>query len=111
LSLFSKPSRHQLPSLDEIDIQVKSNLRWTLATFSHHKLGSHHFAAVTGYGHGDLGREILDAIFAAVMGAGVAVVRLQDELLAVAGTPYDILQEQGNSSDHKNNHRMIWSFI
>jgi len=99
-------------TFDEIDIQVKSNLRRTLATFRHHRLGSHHFAAATGYGHGDLGRETLDAIFAAVMGAEAAAVRLQfvsgthaiacalfgvlrpgDELLAVAGTPYDTLAE------------------
>lgn len=58
----------------------------------------------TGYGHGDMGREALDAVFAEFMGAEAALVRIQfmsgthaiaaalygvlrpgDEMLAVAG--------------------------
>lgn len=62
------------------------------------------FQGSTGYGHGDLGREALDAVFAEIMGAEAALVRIQfmsgthaiaaalyavlrpgDEMLAVAG--------------------------
>ncbi|MEO0989305.1 MAG: aminotransferase class I/II-fold pyridoxal phosphate-dependent enzyme, partial [Cyanobacteria bacterium J06639_14] len=74
--------------------------------------GSHHFASVSGYGHDDLGRDTLDHVFADVMQAEAAAVRVQfvsgthaiacalfgvlrpgDELLAVAGAPYDTLEE------------------
>lgn len=95
-----------------IDAQVKENLRRVLSAFRRHQVGVHHFAGVSGYGHDDLGREILDRIFAEVMGAEAAAVRVQfvsgthaiatalygvlrpgDEMLAVAGAPYDTLEE------------------
>lgn len=95
-----------------IDAQVKKNLRRVLTAFQKHHVGVHHFASVTGYGHGDLGRQVLDQVFADVMGAEAAAVRVQfvsgthaiasalfgvlrpgDELLAVAGSPYDTLEE------------------
>ena len=60
-----------------IDTQVKHNLKRVLEAFRYHKVGAHHFAGVTGYGHDDLGRETLDKVFAQVMGAEAAVVRVQ----------------------------------
>jgi len=95
-----------------IDSQVKENLKRVLTSFRQHRVGSHHFASVSGYGHSDLGREVIDRVFAEVMGAEAAAVRVQfvsgthaiacalygvlrpgDELLAVAGAPYDTLEE------------------
>ncbi|MTJ48021.1 methionine gamma-lyase family protein [Dolichospermum sp. UHCC 0259] len=95
-----------------IDAQVKHNLKRVLDAFRHHRVGAHHFAGVSGYGHDDLGRETLDKVFAQVMGAESAVVRVQfvsgthaiacalygvlrpgDEMLAVVGSPYDTLEE------------------
>ena len=95
-----------------IDTQVKENLKRLLAAYRKHRVGAHHFSGVTGYGHGDLGREVLDRVFAQVMGAEAAAVRVQfvsgthaiacalygvlrpgDEMLAVAGAPYDTLEE------------------
>jgi cystathionine beta-lyase family protein involved in aluminum resistance len=67
---------------------------------------------VSGYGLGDLGREALDRVFARVLQAEAAAVRLQfvsgthaiaaalygvlrpgDRLLALTGRPYDTLEE------------------
>ncbi|MDB9534650.1 methionine gamma-lyase family protein [Dolichospermum planctonicum CS-1226] len=95
-----------------IDAQVKHNLKRVLDAFRDHRVGAHHFASVSGYGHDDLGRETLDQVFAQVMGAEAAVVRVQfvsgthaiacalygvlrpgDEMLAVVGSPYDTLEE------------------
>ncbi|MFM7408203.1 MAG: aminotransferase class I/II-fold pyridoxal phosphate-dependent enzyme [Cuspidothrix sp.] len=95
-----------------IDAQVKHNLKRVLDAFRHYRVGAHHFAGVSGYGHDDLGRETLDQVFAQVMGAEAAVVRVQfvsgthaiacalygvlrpgDEMLAVVGSPYDTLEE------------------
>jgi len=95
-----------------IDAQVKENLRRVLTAFRHHRVGTHHFSSVTGYGHDDLGRQVLDRVFAEIVGAEAAAVRVQfvsgthaiacalygvlrpgDELLAVAGSPYDTLEE------------------
>lgn len=100
------------PIFSSIDTKVKKNLRRVLEAFRRHQVGVHHFAGVTGYGHDDLGREILDRVFADVVGAEAAAVRVQfvsgthaiaaalfgvlrpgDEMLAVAGAPYDTLEE------------------
>lgn len=122
------------PIFSEIDAKVKQNLAKTLAAFRHHRLGVHHFASVTGYGHDDLGRDTLDQVFAQIMGAEAAIVRVQivsgthaiacalygilrpgDELLAVAGRPYDTLEEviglrgqhQGSLADFNINYREL----
>lgn len=101
-----------LPIFYRIDGLVKRNLQRVLEAFRRHRIGAHHFAGVTGYGHDDLGRQTLDRVFAEVMGAEAAAVRVQfvsgthaiacalfgtlrpgDEMLAVAGAPYDTLDE------------------
>lgn len=95
-----------------IGATVKQNLKRVLDAFRHHRVGVHHFAGVTGYGHDDLGRETFDRVFAEIVGAEAAAVRVQfvsgthaiacalfgtlrpgDEMLAVAGAPYDTLEE------------------
>lgn len=117
-----------------IDAQVKKNLSRVLAAFHHHQVGVHHFASVSGYGHDDLGRQTLDRVFAEVMEAEAAIVRVQfvsgthaiacalygvlrpgDEMLAVAGAPYDTLEEviglrgqnQGSLKDFGIRYRQI----
>ncbi len=101
-----------LPIFSGIDAQVKKNLTRVLNAYRNHRVGVHHFAGVTGYGHDDLGRQVLDRVFAEIVGAEAAAVRVQfvsgthaiaaalfgvlrpgDEMLAVAGAPYDTLEE------------------
>ncbi|OKH19501.1 aminotransferase class I/II-fold pyridoxal phosphate-dependent enzyme [[Limnothrix rosea] IAM M-220] len=96
----------------DIDRRTQHNLQKVLRAFQNHRVGVHHFSSVSGYGHGDLGRETLDKVYAEVMGAEAAIVRIQfvsgthaiaaalygvlrpgDELLAVVGAPYDTLEE------------------
>ena len=91
---------------------VQDRLQRVLAAFSAERVGPQHFASVTGYGHGDQGREVVDRVFARVLGAEAAAVRLQfvsgthaiaaalfgvlrpgDHLLSITGRPYDTLEE------------------
>ena len=91
---------------------VQPQLAKVLAAFQAEKLGTHHFASVNGYGHNDQGRETLDRVFARVLGAEQAAVRLQfvsgthaiaaalfgvlrpgDRLLSITGRPDDTLEE------------------
>ena len=100
------------PIFSEIDTKVKKNLHKTITAFQEHRVGVQHFASVSGYGHDDLGRDVLDQVFAQVMGAEAAMVRVQlvsgthaiacalygvlrpgDELLSAVGAPYDTLEE------------------
>jgi cystathionine beta-lyase family protein involved in aluminum resistance len=110
--LLEKAETALFPIFSGIDSLVKHNVKKVLQAFRDERVGVHHFASVSGYGHGDLGRETLDRVFAQVMGAEAAVVRVQlvsgthaiacglfgvlrpgEEMLAVAGKPYDTLEE------------------
>jgi cystathionine beta-lyase family protein involved in aluminum resistance len=122
------------PIFSNIDTQVKENLHRVLRVFRHHRVGPHHFSSVSGYGHDDLGRQVLDQVFAQIMGAEAAAVRVQfvsgthaiacalfgvlrpgDEMLAIAGAPYDTLEEviglrgqgQGSLRDFGIHYRQI----
>ena len=110
--LIQQAEQSLLQIFYEIDAQVKHNLRRILTSFRNHRVGTHHFSSVSGYGHGDLGRDVLDRVFAEIVGAEAAAVRVQfvsgthaiascfygvlrpgDELLSVVGAPYDTLEE------------------
>lgn len=88
------------------------NQRKVLKAFYDNKVAPEHFYTVSGYGHDDLGREVLDKVFAQVFSAEKALVRIHfvsgthtlacalfgnlkygDKLISVAGTPYDTMQE------------------
>lgn len=111
-TILEESEKELLPIFSEIDAKVKQNLKKILSAFRLHRVGVHHFASVSGYGHDDLGRETLDKVFAEVMGAQTVVVRVQfvsgthaitcalfgilrpgDEMLSVTGSPYDTLEE------------------
>ena len=96
-----------------VDNLVVCNTNRVLKAFQNARVGSHHFGGSTGYGHDEAGgRGALDQAFAEIFGAESAIVRSQffsgthaitcalfallrpgDELLAVAGAPYDTLEE------------------
>ncbi|KAM0836089.1 hypothetical protein ACQ4PT_062547 [Festuca glaucescens] len=97
----------------EVDRALALNSSRVSAAFRAARVAPHHFGGSTGYGHDDAGgREALDSVFAHVVGAEAAIVRPQffsgthaiacslfallrpgHELLAVAGPPYDTLEE------------------
>ena len=91
---------------------VRDRLEKVLKAFDDERVGTQHVASLTGYGHGDQGREVLDRVFARVLGAEAAAVRLQfvsgthaiaaalfgvlrpgDRMLSITGRPYDTLEE------------------
>ncbi|MDD2496888.1 MAG: methionine gamma-lyase family protein [Desulfitobacteriaceae bacterium] len=94
----------------KIDETVRLNLHKVLSAFQNNRVGELHLGTTSGYGYNDLGRTVLEKIYAEVFGAEDALVRQQiisgthaitlalfgnllpqDELLAV-GKPYDTLQ-------------------
>ena len=104
-----KELREQFDIIDEIR---DYNQEKVLNAFIDNKVAPEHFYTVSGYGHDDLGREVLDKVFAQVFNTEKALVRIHfasgthtlacalfgnlkygDKLLSVAGTPYDTMQE------------------
>lgn len=88
------------------------NQEKVLNAFIENKVAPEHFYTVSGYGHDDLGREVLDKVFADVFRCEKALVRIHfasgthtlacalfgnlrygDKLISVAGAPYDTMQE------------------
>ena len=88
------------------------NQEKVLEAFFDNKVAPEHFYTVSGYGHDDLGREVLDRVYAQVFKAEKALVRIHfasgthtlacalfgnlkygDKLISVAGEPYDTMQE------------------
>ena len=96
----------------EIDSRTQRTLSRVLTAYREARVGPHLFGGTDGYGHGDLGRETLDEIYAKLFGAEAALIRIQcfsgthaiacalfavlrpgDEMLAISGKPYDTLEE------------------
>ena len=83
-----------------------------LKAFSDNKVSEPCFYGSTGYGYGDMGREVIDKVFAQALGAEDALVRFNfvsgthalsvalfgvlrtgDKIVSITGKPYDTLEE------------------
>lgn len=113
-----KDLREQFEIIDEIR---DYNQEKVLNAFIDNRVAPEHFYTVSGYGHDDLGREVLDKVFAQVFKAEKALVRIHfasgthtlacalfgnlrhgDKLISAVGTPYDTMQEViGTMGDEK----------
>lgn len=101
--------REQFEKIDDIR---DYNQEKVLNAFVENRVAPEHFYTVSGYGHDDLGREVLDKVFAQVFKTEKALVRIHfasgthtlacalfgnlrhgDKLLSAVGTPYDTMQE------------------
>ncbi len=95
----------------EIDRIAIINTERVMDAFKNNRVAENHFAASTGYGYDDIGREITEKIFAEVFGTEAAIVRHSivngtqaltiglfgllrpgDTLLSVTGRPYDTME-------------------
>ncbi len=108
-----KNAEKQLQKQFEIIDEIRDyNQEKVLDAFIENKVAPEHFYTVSGYGHDDLGREVLDKVFASVFKTEKALVRIHfasgthtlacalfgnlkygDKLISVTGTPYDTMQE------------------
>ena len=98
--------------IEEIEEIRDYNQKKVLKAFVDNHVAPEHFYTVSGYGHDDLGREVLDKVYAQVFCGEKAIVRTHfatgthtlacalfgnlhagDKLISVAGTPYDTMRE------------------
>ena len=100
------------PQFEELEEIRDYNQEKVLRAFIDNKVAPEHFYTVSGYGHDDLGKEVLDNVFAQVFKAEAAFARTHivsgthalscvlfgnlragEKLVSVTGTPYDTMQE------------------
>lgn len=96
----------------KIDEICEYNSLKVLNAFWNNKLSEVHFSQTTGYGYDDIGRDVIEKIYAEIFGAEDALVRSQfisgshaltvalfaylrpgDTMLSISGLPYDTLHE------------------
>ena len=96
----------------KIDEICEYNSLKVLNAFWNNKLSESHFSQTTGYGYDDIGRDVIEKIYAEIFGAEDALVRSQfisgshaltvalfaylrpgDTMLSISGLPYDTLHE------------------
>ena len=97
---------------DAVDAVAEYNQCKVLGAMQKHRVSAACFAATTGYGYDDMGRETLEKVYADIFHTEAALVRPQitcgthalavalsanllpgDELLSPVGAPYDTLEE------------------
>ena len=101
--------KEQFKKIDDI---CEYNSLKVINAFWNNKVSEAHFSSTTGYGYSDIGRDVIEKIFAEVLGAEDALVRNQfvsgshalsvalfsylrpnDTMLSITGLPYDTLHE------------------
>lgn len=99
------------PQFERIDRIAMVNTRKVMTAFQDNRVSDSCFAGTSGYGYDDLGREVLDKVYAQVFCTEAALVRIGfvngthalsaalfamlkpgDTLLSVTGLPYDTLR-------------------
>ena len=112
LGLAEDAERELAPIFADIDKISYINTKKIMDAFKEHRVSDSIFAPTSGYGYDDRGREVLDAVWADVMGAEAAFVRHSivngtqaltiglfgllrpgDIMFSIAGKPYDTLDE------------------
>ena len=112
MDLAARVDQELQEEYQKIDDQCLKNSLKVLEAFHQFNVSESHFSSTTGYGYNDIGRDIIEKVFAKIFKAEDALVRNQfisgshaltvalfsilrpqDILLSISGTPYDTLHE------------------
>ncbi|PWL81079.1 aluminum resistance family protein [Candidatus Gastranaerophilales bacterium] len=110
--IIKKAEKDLIEQFEIIEDIRDLNQKKVLEAFINNRVAPEHFYTVSGYGHDDIGREVLDKVFADVFKAEKAIARVHfasgthtlacclfgclrpgNKLISVAGAPYDTMQE------------------
>jgi cystathionine beta-lyase family protein involved in aluminum resistance len=111
IDLARDAEKELLSDFRSVESIAELNQFKVLTAMQKNRLSDTHFLATTGYGHNDIGRDVLEQIYADVFKADSALVRAQiisgthaltvalfgnlrhgDEILSVVGRPYKTLE-------------------
>lgn len=112
IELSKKIENDLNPIFDNIQKIAEYNSLKVLRSFQKYNVSEMHFNGTTGYGYGDIGRDVIEKIFADIFKSEDALVRTQfisgthalstalfgilrtgDTLISISGQPYDTLDE------------------
>ena len=112
LKLVSEAEESIKEQFKHIENICEINQLRVMKAFADNRVSDSHLVATTGYGYDDLGRDTLDRVYSAIMGAEdalvrhnfisgthtistalFAVLRPNDILVSITGKPYDTLEE------------------
>ena len=120
--LAQQAEENCMEAFARIDAVAEYNGAKVLKAFSDNKVSEPCFYGSTGYGYGDMGREVIDKVFAQALGTEDALVRFNfvsgthalsvalfgvlrtgDKMVSITGKPYDTLEEVIGISGEKGN--------
>ncbi|MBP5577988.1 MAG: methionine gamma-lyase family protein [Ruminococcus sp.] len=120
--LAAQAEKNCAEAFERIDSNAEYCGAKVLKAFSDNKVSEPCFYGSTGYGYGDVGREVIDKVFAQALGAEDALVRFNfvsgthalsvalfgvlrtgDKIVSITGKPYDTLEEVIGISGSKGN--------
>lgn len=122
LELGKKAEENCREAFRRIEETAEYNGAKVLKAFSDNRVSEPCFYGSTGYGYGDIGREVIDKVFAQALGTEDALVRFNfvsgthalsvalfgvlrtgDKIVSITGKPYDTLEEVIGISGKKGN--------
>ena len=120
--LAEQAEKNCMESFRKIEDIAEYNGAKVLKAFSDNKVSEPCFYGSTGYGYGDIGRDVIDKVFAQALGTEDALVRFNfvsgthalstalfgvlrtgDKIISITGKPYDTLEEVIGISGNKGN--------
>ncbi len=121
MNIFEQAEKDIKPYIENInDLCYKNSLK-VLNAFIENGVSTYHFNSTDGYGYNDDGRDVIERVYASIFKAEDALVRTQiisgthaltvtlfgllrpnDILLSITGTPYDTLHEVIGIKENKS---------
>ena len=109
INKYEKEIKNELEKVDEL---ILKNSIKVMDAFKKNEVSEYHFNSTTGYGYNDIGRDVIESVYADIFKSEDALVRSQfisgthaltvslfgllrpnDIMLSIAGLPYDTLHE------------------
>ena len=110
--LINVCEKELISEFDKVNKFCEENTFKVLKSFKNNGVSEIHFNSTTGYGYNDIGREVIESVYADIFGAEAALVRNQfisashalnvvlfaclrpgDTMLSITGLPYDTMHE------------------
>ena len=112
MELINNSEKIIKPELEKVDNIIFLNSKKVLNAFQKNNVSEYHFNSTTGYGYNDIGRDVIEQVYSDIFKSEDSLVRSQfisgthaltvalfgmlrpnDIMLSISGTPYDTLHE------------------